>query len=48
MYPCPTDGDGVEYGYGSWAFAQRKEEALWELSKKIAGGQVRVIVAVPV
>lgn len=37
MHPCPSDGDGAEYGYGSWAFDQEKEEALWELSKKLAG-----------
>jgi len=37
VHPCPSDGDGAEYGYGSWAFDQEKEEALWELSEKLAG-----------
>lgn len=37
VHPCPADGDGAEYGYGSWAFDQEKENALWELSKKMAG-----------
>ena len=36
-YPCPPDGDGLEYGYGSWAYDQKKEEALWELSKTMVG-----------
>lgn len=36
-YPCPPDGDGLEYGYGSWAYDQEKEEALWELSKAMVG-----------
>lgn len=36
-HPCPPNGDGVEYGYASWAFDQAKEEALWELSKTIVG-----------
>lgn len=35
--PCPPDGDGVEYGYGSWAYDQAKEEALWDLSKTMVG-----------
>ncbi|KAL3483006.1 short-chain dehydrogenase [Aspergillus germanicus] len=34
VHPCPPDGDAVEYGWGSWAFDQEKEERLWELSKK--------------
>ncbi|KAI4288437.1 MAG: hypothetical protein L6R35_002301 [Caloplaca aegaea] len=33
---CPPDGDGIEYGYAEYAFDQAKEEALWELSKKMA------------
>ena len=37
VHPCPADGDGAEYGYGSWAFDQENENALWELSKKMAG-----------
>ena len=37
VHPCPPDGDGAEYGYGSWAFDQKKEEELWELSKSMAG-----------
>ena len=36
-YPCPPDGDGLEYGYGSWAYDLEKEEALWELSKTMVG-----------
>lgn len=34
-YPCPADGDVIEYSYGPWAFDQEKEEALWEVSKKL-------------
>lgn len=37
VHPCPPDGDAVEYGYGSWAFDQEKEVALWELSKNMVG-----------
>ena len=36
-HPCPPDGGVIEYGYGSWAFDQEKEEALWKLSKSMAG-----------
>lgn len=36
-HPCPPDGDIIEYGYGSCAFDQEKEEALWEVSKTMAG-----------
>ena len=37
VHPCPPDGDGAEYGYGSWAFDQEKEEKLWDLSKTMVG-----------
>lgn len=37
VHPCPPDGDGAEYGYGSWAFDQEKEEKLWDLSKTWVG-----------
>ncbi|KAI1082490.1 hypothetical protein F5B20DRAFT_531522 [Whalleya microplaca] len=33
VHPCPPDGDGIEYGYGTWAYDQESEERLWELSK---------------
>ncbi len=36
-HPCPPDGNEIEYGYGSWAYDQTKEEALWELSKTMVG-----------
>ena len=36
-HPCPPDGDALEYGYGSWAFDQAKEEQLWKLSKTLVG-----------
>lgn len=35
-HPCPPDGDAIEYGYGSWAFDEAQEIALWELSKSLA------------
>ena len=37
VHPCPPDGDGAEYGYGSRAFDQEKEEKLWDLSKTMVG-----------
>lgn len=36
-FPCPADGDAIEYGYGSWAFDKEKEEKLWEVSKEMVG-----------
>lgn len=36
VHPCPPDGDAIEYGYGSWAFDETQEIALWELSKSLA------------
>ena len=39
VHPCPPDGDGAEYGYGSWAFDQEKEEKLWDLSKTMVGAK---------
>lgn len=33
----PSDGDGLEYGYGSWAFDEAKERELWKLSKSLVG-----------
>lgn len=33
--PCPQDGAAVEYGSAEYAFDRAKEEALWELSKKM-------------
>jgi len=32
-HPTPSDGDALEYGYGSWAFDEAKETELWKLSK---------------
>ncbi|KAI4197243.1 MAG: hypothetical protein LQ346_003031 [Caloplaca aetnensis] len=34
--PCPSDGDGIQYGYAEYAFDQVKEKALWEASKEMA------------
>ncbi|KAJ6190488.1 hypothetical protein N7519_000509 [Penicillium mononematosum] len=36
-YPTPSGGDGLEYGYSSWAFDEAKEKELWELSKSWVG-----------
>ncbi|KAL8708422.1 MAG: hypothetical protein Q9220_006712 [cf. Caloplaca sp. 1 TL-2023] len=33
---CPSDVVGFEYGYAEHAFDQGKEEALWNLSKRLA------------
>ncbi|KAL8947326.1 MAG: hypothetical protein Q9222_006382 [Ikaeria aurantiellina] len=33
---CPPDTVGFDYGYADYAFDPEKEEALWELSKKLA------------
>ncbi|KAJ5383015.1 hypothetical protein N7517_000926 [Penicillium concentricum] len=35
--PTPSDGDALEYGYGSWAFDETKETELWKLSKSWVG-----------
>ena len=35
VHPCPPDGEGAEYGYATWAFDKEKEEALWEVTKKL-------------
>ncbi|KAI1817368.1 NAD(P)-binding protein [Poronia punctata] len=35
--PAPADADLIEYGHASWAFDQKSEEQLWELSKKMVG-----------
>ncbi|RYP76856.1 hypothetical protein DL769_003542 [Monosporascus sp. CRB-8-3] len=37
VHPCPPDGDGIEYGYASWAFDKEGEERLWALSKTMVG-----------
>lgn len=37
IHPTPPGGDALEYGYGSWAFDQTKEEELWKLSKSWVG-----------
>ncbi|OJJ47737.1 hypothetical protein ASPZODRAFT_15186 [Penicilliopsis zonata CBS 506.65] len=37
IHPAPSDGDAMEYGYGSWAFDEAKEVELWKLSKVWAG-----------
>ncbi|CAI7674445.1 unnamed protein product [Penicillium discolor] len=37
IHPTPLGGDALEYGYGSWAFDQAKEEELWKLSKSWVG-----------
>ncbi|CAJ2505439.1 Uu.00g128330.m01.CDS01 [Anthostomella pinea] len=34
--PCPSDGDGLEYGFAPYAYNQEGEERLWELSKEMA------------
>ncbi|KAJ5459310.1 hypothetical protein N7530_011254 [Penicillium desertorum] len=36
-YPTPSGGDGLEYGYSSWAFDEAKEKELWDLSKSWVG-----------
>lgn len=36
-HPTPSDGDALEYGYGSWAFDEAKEVELWKLSKSWVG-----------
>ena len=36
-YPAPLNGDGLEYGYASWAFDQDMEMELWRLSKSWVG-----------
>ncbi|CAI7668367.1 unnamed protein product [Penicillium palitans] len=36
-HPAPADADGLEYGYGSWAFDEAKEKELWKLSKSWVG-----------
>ena len=35
--PFPTNADGYDYGYASWAFDKEKEEELWKLSKTMVG-----------
>lgn len=35
--PTPSDGDAIEYGFGSWAFDEAKEVELWRLSKSWVG-----------
>ncbi|KAJ5961375.1 uncharacterized protein N7479_008525 [Penicillium vulpinum] len=37
VHQTPSDGDAVEYGFGSWAFDEAKEKELWELSKTWVG-----------
>ncbi|PKY06030.1 short-chain dehydrogenase [Aspergillus campestris IBT 28561] len=37
VHPAPSDGDGLEYGYASWAFDQDMEMKLWKLSKSWVG-----------
>ncbi|KAJ5176082.1 uncharacterized protein N7482_001959 [Penicillium canariense] len=37
VHPTPSDGDALEYGYGSWAFDEAKETELWKLSKSWVG-----------
>lgn len=37
VHQVPDDGDALEYGFGSWAFDEKKEKELWELSKTLVG-----------
>lgn len=37
VHPAPSNGDGLEYGYASWAFDETKEMELWRLSKSLVG-----------